>query len=112
MSKDVADVLRGAREKIAVPERWTRLVLARDADGRGVSPNDSTAVCWCGYGAVETATLDMGLCCSAETALDMAAARQSRFGCSFSLMQDFPTTTHADVLACFDRAIAAEDAAP
>lgn len=40
-------------ELLDKPEKWTKDVLARDAEGSSVDPNDEYAVCWCAWGAVE-----------------------------------------------------------
>ena len=44
--------LKRAIDLIADPTRWTTGVAARDADGNEVALDDSTAVCWCGWGAM------------------------------------------------------------
>lgn len=35
------------------PSKWTRRIVARDAQGDGVEPDDQAAVCWCLSGALE-----------------------------------------------------------
>lgn len=39
-------------EFIDSPEKWTKGVNARDANGREVEQESPNAVCWCTYGAV------------------------------------------------------------
>lgn len=46
MSK-IADILDRAADRLSKPGAWTQGANARDADGRGVSPNNPAAVCWC-----------------------------------------------------------------
>lgn len=46
------EVLRGARELISDPERWTRGTLARDKDDCVVRPQSPAAVKWCVVGAL------------------------------------------------------------
>lgn len=106
MSQETADLLRRGRGKIPTQEQWTRHVHARTAEGYMIDPEAQNAVCWCGYGAilaVDGFSKDMQL---AGAALDNAC------GEIFSTWQDRPETTHADVLACFDRAITAEESTP
>lgn len=111
MSEETADLLRRGKARIPTPKDWTKGCFGRKASGEPIiySQDLSDAVCLCGYGALEieysqkTNTL---LC--AQIALDMAVADFP----DFPSWQDQIKTTHADVLACFDRAIAAEEATP
>lgn len=48
MSRELQDAI----DLIEDPTRWTTGVAARDADGNEVALDDSTAVCWCGWGAM------------------------------------------------------------
>lgn len=50
--RSTVDLLRAAKERISDPERWTRGCLARDANGKPVSPEDSRATRWCAIGSV------------------------------------------------------------
>jgi hypothetical protein len=46
------EVLRTAKAKIEDPAHWTQLVYAKDAQGRAVSAQSHTAVCWCARGVL------------------------------------------------------------
>ena len=87
--------------------------MAKDAQGgnrhRGYSPGTT---CWCAVGAVEAATGYAVI--EPNTALAVRALERvmPRREGSVPSFNDAPTTTHADILALFDRAIAAEEAAP
>lgn len=96
--------LRAARERIATPERWVQGVFAA-VDGKrygAPSINDPRA-CLCVDGAVLSVRNNQpangaGLCLS-------LAARARGFETA-SKLNDAPETTHADVLALLDEAIA------
>ncbi len=107
-AQSVLDVLRAAREKIATPERWTKGAAARDVNGGKVDAASPLAVCWCANGAIYSKPspyLRPGLRDSATENLRMLLP----IGFYVSTFNDAPTTTHADILALFDRAIAAEE---
>jgi hypothetical protein len=106
------EILRAARERIAVPERWTRLAEARGSNGRGTDSKDPEAVCWCGWGAVRS-YVDSGDDASsiASSIVDRyltGSIRGTRFG--FVSWQDAHGRTHAEVLGAFDKAIALAEA--
>ncbi len=101
----VLDVLRAAREKIATPERWTKGAEARTVHG-DVTAIDDSAASWCVDGSIWDVTRNLvvaGLCFDALYAAMPTAVRITTYN-------DAPTTTHADIMALFDRAIAAEEA--
>jgi hypothetical protein len=52
MSAQLVTVLRGARDRLAVPGQWTKKHFARSADGDAVSCSSKDAVCWCVEGAI------------------------------------------------------------
>lgn len=104
MSKEIADLLWAAREKIAAPERWTKDALARNARGTVVDDTDPTAVCWCIIGAMDGDAVSFSRACNALSHLS-----------GYDLVEEFndaPTTTHAMVLNLLDRVILAEYATP
>jgi hypothetical protein len=105
MSNSTAlEVLRAAREKIARPGCWTRRAYARDATGRAVLPMDPMAVCWCIRGAIQSIHGDID---------GWAIVWQSCFDdLPLATFNDHPKTSHADVVAAFDRAIAKLGGAP
>jgi hypothetical protein len=104
------EILIAARARIAQPERWTKKAFARNALGQEVFPISASAVCWCMMGAMRsvayTTTSDgyfvIHSVDPAETAIENA-----HNGLSCPELNDNDKTTHADVLAMFDRAIAA-----
>lgn len=111
-----AEILSAARALIANPGTWVK-----GADGLAAPTDDPTldaldasdprATCWCAGGAIER-VVDFGSGGIGPMALAMgalcAAADRGyglyRYPHEFN---DLPMTTHADVLATFDRAIAA-----
>ena len=107
MSKETADILRKARAVIEKPENWTKGTFARSAKGNPVSAVGRAACAWCAVGAVRRVTgYDQILFSRVGRALSYASD-----GPSIVTINDSPKATHADVLALFDRAIAAEEAA-
>lgn len=100
-----AEILRKARALIDAPEKWTRGALARDADRIPQWPADESATCFCSLGAIVKAS---GREAGQEHAPDTASRRamERAIGQNIETWNDDPATTHADVLAAFDRAIA------
>lgn len=101
------EILKAARALIEKPEHWSKGAFARDPRGNGVSPINKTAVCWCAAGSVR----NVGLISQVElyaalgvlrTALPAEAGRLA----GVITFNDRPDTTHADIIALFDRAIA------
>ena len=101
----VAEVLRAARAKIEKPEHWTQGVLSRDANGTPsfYAAAHTKAVCWCASGAIFSAAGE-------SDPLDALDAFRSMINGSIPQFND--THTHAEVLAAFDKAIAAAEATP
>lgn len=107
MSKDTADTLRRAKAKIATPETWTKEDYAKDADGMFTDARSPKATCWCSMGAIQT------VCSEEDWTRITRALRIGGLGSTWvDEFNDASSTTHADVLAMFDRAIAAEESAP
>ena len=94
------EILKAARAKIESPERWTRGCLARDEFGDEVPPNLSVARKWCLVGACDDIR-------ALEILEDVLEEEGEEPPAAFN---DDPRTTHDDILALFDRAIASEDA--
>ena len=110
MSKEVADLLRRARAKIATPKTWTQGALSRDALGEHIHPFSDRATCFCMTGATAAVAHSLewnAADWSLENVIPGNSVEDSLEG-----FNDALTTTHADVLACFDRAIAAEESTP
>lgn len=101
-----AQVLRDAKELISAPERWTKGAYARDSAGHPVWEMADEAVCWCATGAVCRATInDSTLAPEALEALNNTKSS----GRGVAGYNDAAGTTHEDVMAWFDRAIAAAE---
>jgi hypothetical protein len=86
------EVLRAARELIATPDTWIQNAHSRVVAGRP---------CYCLFGAVDAVQPLLVSDAPAWKALKLIEPRPVHFN-------DSPTTTHADVLALLDAAIAAE----
>ena len=115
------EVLRGMRELLSDPARWTKQVHARDANGREVPPKHSEAVCWCLDGAMLKVSGHEGFGMVGEAAEQYFAAQRivrsiardnglMRGDMAYSDWNDLKDTQHEDVLGLLDRAIAAEEA--
>lgn len=108
MTAQLADDLRAARKLIERPEAWTKKEEARDSDGNSVGATSDYATCWCSLGAVERVCGGWNArYVAAELALADVLPKHS--GAVVWEYNDAPTTTHADILALFDRAIAAAE---
>lgn len=95
-----SEVLLAAKAKIGTPATWGKWNLASDSAGIYVEPDSLEACRWCLSGALR-------------------AVAGSAYGQVRSFMvplttcgylteyNDLPTTTHADIMALFDRAIEA-----
>lgn len=101
MTRAVADILRAAKERIGTPERWCK--------GHGSANGYADpSVPTCAEGAIY---------CVAKQAFVLAYSAWNAFQdcnglamCSGVDWNDAPERTHAEVMAAFDRAIAAEEA--
>jgi hypothetical protein len=94
------EILKAARELLAVPERWTKGAFGRDSnDLSRFLLSVHKAVCFCSQGAIESVQL---------LALDQAKEIAALFGFATwsQVWNDAPERTHAEVLARFDEAIA------
>lgn len=98
------EVLRAARELISDSARWTKGTSARDINGQKCEI--SRGVSWCALGAADKFSAGRG---AAGAALHAALA--SMPGNELRMVTSYNDShTHAEVLALFDRAIAAEEA--
>ena len=97
-----AQALRDAKALIATPETWTRDFMARTKSGRQIGAASENAQCWCCIGAI--LNVSGGLFTEASL-----RAEDLLFDAipdvSIPDFNDNPNTTHADVMAAFDRAI-------
>lgn len=108
MSKATADLLRKAKARIGTPDKWAKGHFFSDYSGYDLydfeSFPDDCPACALGASAWATGRKDI-------TAVDRALRSATPSG--FYAVDDFndhPDTTHAEVMALFDRAIAAEEA--
>lgn len=97
------DVLITARGFIDTPEKWTKGLPAKDAEGFATSPHDAFAVCFCALGAIEKAARIVKKDHASQVCRfvgDVISKRLVDFN-------DNMNTTHADILEVFDKVIAA-----
>ncbi len=99
MTTETAEVLRKARA--LVEEGWTQGAMSRDARGYKSLTSTAAPVCFCAIGAIQEA--DPKSCLAAATALGRIV------GGSIIDFNDAPGRTQQEVIAAFDRAIAAEE---
>jgi len=108
MSKETADLIRKARARIGTPEKWgkgnyfSELPCCDLSDLKSFP--DGCPACALGAsawatGSAEVTTVDEALTASLPNGFDYVDD-----------FNDHPDTTHADVMALFDRAIATEEA--
>lgn len=104
----VVEILKKAREIINSERAWTKRSYIGDrTDG---------SQCYCAFAALQTAAISLGATnnggpgfeadCAVRDALDPAFRR------SIVTFNDSESTGHADILALFDRAIAALETRP
>jgi len=102
------EILIAARAKIEAPERWTQGAYAKTAKRNKARCDSPKAVCWCVIGAIaHVADVTPG-----SVTDQLSGSLNEAIGLgpnSWELVDwnDAPTRTHAEVLAAFDRAIAA-----
>lgn len=109
------DLLRRVRERLSVPERWTKGVFARNHKGEPVPPDSPHAVCWCVNGAVQSLSIDFQLRDDVFRALLGIKSIERRTHVLLvndaQVFNDARETTHAILLARLDAAIARLEAA-
>lgn len=104
-SFDSLEVLRDARELISDPRCWTKEWFALNACGDRVTSNASDAICFCALGAVRR-SMRIELTEDYRRYIKVVELLENAVGRSVSDFNDAAETTHADVLAAFDEAIA------
>lgn len=108
------DILKGVKDILCVPERWTQGVSARDAEGYSVPAKSADATCWCLTGAMQL-IIPNGDEYLPTWALGVEVMQKGidpdlpQF-CSIALWNDFKTTKYSDVMALLDKLIAVEQA--
>ena len=115
MSQLLTD-LRAGRALLTPPERWVKGYFAFSTtepdDDHMTDATAPDAMCWCSYGATLKVTGEHG---DRQTAVVDALVEQLPSAAPVGKdplvwFNDHPDTTHADVLALWDRAIVAEEA--
>jgi hypothetical protein len=106
---DTAEILRVTRVKLAGPDSWTKGCFARTDGGTNVSYESKDAVCWCLQGALFSVTDDTQKLSIALDMIEGALFDQSLPFDTIPKYNDAPETTHSDILATLDRAIAAAE---
>ena len=106
----LADLLKAARSKIDAPEKWTRECYARGEDGFYADMHGADAVCFCAMGAVRSLIPNSPSAWFVGDYVRNFINNHLPEGYrSIPAFNDNLDTTHADVLALFDRAIAAAE---
>lgn len=100
------DCLITARELLA--RGWCQRRYAVNAEGTFVSSLDPDAVAWCAIGAITRASCASDAPLSMPPAVDIIRELIAAETMDIEHWNDAPGRTQADVLALFDRAIAAE----
>ena len=97
MTNPTADTLRKAKALISDPINWNR-------DGCYFKGADESSACMCIYGALGTSmVVDAGKAHLDDEILNSTC--REMYGMSTTDFNDHPDTTHADIMALFDRAI-------
>lgn len=109
-NKQLVEDLKAARAVIETPDKWAKGYYAYDAKGNWTDADNPEACKFCGIGAVQKVTDgEWGDRARVVEKFLTEVIRSDTF-LYFPKFNDDPDTTHADVLAAFDRAIAAAEA--
>lgn len=108
------EILKKARALITEPERHTTGSYAKDVSGLVVNPTDPHATCWCALGAIaHSVGADYIMYHNPSTTYcEVLRALENASGTWHgrkNIARFNDTYGHAEVLALFDRAIAAEE---
>ena len=111
MHKFTLEVLEGMRSLLTYPANWTQCVEATDCNGNSVRAADRNARNWCLIGACMK--VERSLNTRALTTIKATSAYEywkavvyTGYEPSLVDFNDSPTTTHADIMAILDEAIA------
>ena len=99
--------LIAARALIARPENWTKHTAARDSHGQVVYSDNPRAVCWCTIGALAKTAKGRDPLAANDLIFLQIRENPDIEEDSIDGYNDAPETTHANILALFDKAIAA-----
>lgn len=106
----VTETLVKARELLSDPEKWAKEDFAYTADEAPVHPLDPAATCFCLLGALERVTRNRDGLAYLDARQAIRGMLPGEHDCVPEFNDD-PDTTHADVLAVLDKAIAARRSA-
>lgn len=98
-------VLQLHRARELVRRGWTQGVFARDVQDGGVEPTAKGAVSYCAGGAICSVVGHYGPCSPLEYLAAALPTPCMPIYESLAIYNDASTTTQADILACYDRAI-------
>lgn len=100
------NVLKRAAQVIAEPERWCKSQMARNSDGNPVEPESPNAVCFCAFGAIRRAYLELDMVVEASCLrlVESEAMRLAAPG-GFGFLHFNDKSTHKEVLEMFETAI-------
>jgi len=101
---NTVEILKGAKALLET-KGWTQGAYARGKSGRVVK-QPRNAVCFCGIGAISVAA---GGNTDDDLGYDAYKALERIVGSGFPHYNDAPGRTKEEVLAVFDKAIAAEE---
>lgn len=100
-------ILKAAKALIADPANWTQGVSARGKSGRQVNVDGRAAVCFCSIGAIKRVCIDSGNFDNYYETVRFVNKIEG--GDGFVVFND--NHTHSEVMALWDRAIAAAEVA-
>ena len=104
--QDILNILVTARNLITDSSHWTKGLLARDSQGREIDYNSNEATCWCISGAIFKV---MGYIGTSNPNMLIHNTLKKYLPPGFTVtvyFNDHEATTHADIMALFDRTIA------
>lgn len=104
----VLDILTKARALISDPDKWTKGAYARLPSGVSCDERNAYAEKFCMVGSINAASrCDWSKAIDARQSLFAAIKKMDRAG-SVPGFNDYPSTTHTDVMNVFSEAIALE----
>ena len=112
LDSEAVTVLLAARALIEREANWTKGPFAADATGRDVDPLSQEACMFCVAGALKRAGENADFMAGYDAREAIRDAVPAVFERMHVMFNEDQHTTHADVLALFDRAIAAAEPTP
>ena len=102
----ISEILIEAKKKIYTPEKWTASTLARDSKNQEVDFDSKNAVCFCSIGALKVEFHEKNI--PNSTWYSCIKALSGTMDVGAALFND--VHTHEEVMAAWDKAIAATQA--